>query len=71
MSSAAVEAIQRADLRDVRDELLRRARQAENRAADHVKAGGPMGHLMAADELRMAGTFREAAKLADAKLHGA
>lgn len=74
--SAVLDAIKRAELRDVRDELLRRARTCEAQAAQHLKAAEREGVgrstclWLAADASAQAATFREAADLADLKLRG-
>lgn len=67
--SPTLQAIERAQLREVRDELLRRARGAETLVSNAART--PQGLAAAALNARMAETFREAAELADAKLRGA
>ena len=63
--SLAVDAVKRAALREVRDELLRRARTCE-RARDHFVEQRDFSR--AALEDRSASVFRQSAQLADEQL---
>lgn len=68
--SASRDAIKRAELREVRDELLARARTCEKAAEAFARWNTPSALRAQADQRQMASTFRWAADLADAKLAG-